>query len=373
MYNPLRYLVFVLTLLPLITGAQTDTLRLVFAGDVMGHLPQIKSAEVKVNEAYDYKPCFKYVKPILERADLAVGNLEVTLPGKPPYSGYPQFRSPDDLARDLAWAGFDILVTSNNHSNDAGKDGVIKTIETVKANGMFQTGTFKDMDERSALYPLMVYKKGFKIAFLNYTYGTNGIPTTAPVIVNLIDTVQMQKDLEEAKSMRPHAIIVVMHWGLEYQLAENAEQRQIAKFLLRHGADLIIGSHPHVVQPIKEETVTDIAGKVKKATVVYSLGNFISNQTKVHTDGGILFETSLIKNKTTGNIYFAEQRYIPVFRQLHTDASGKITYYALPAFQYEADAKRAPSVSPAQHLALKTFLTNTRNRLNPAGAVERKW
>ena len=373
MYNPFRYLVFVLSLMPLITGAQTDTLRLVFAGDVMGHLPQIKSAEVKVNEAYDYKPCFKYVKPILERADLAIGNLEVTLPGKPPYTGYPQFRSPDDLARDLAWAGFDILVTSNNHSNDAGKDGVIKTIETVKANGMFQTGTFKDIDERSALYPLMVYKNGFKIAFLNYTYGTNGIPTTAPVIVNLIDTVQMRKDLEEAKSMRPHAIIVVMHWGLEYQLAENAEQRQIAKFLLRHGADLIIGSHPHVVQPIKEETVTDIAGKVKKATVVYSLGNFISNQTKVHTDGGILFETSLIKNKTTGNIYFAEQRYIPVFRQLHTDASGKITYYALPAFQYEGDAQRAPSVSPAQHLALKTFLTNTRNRLNPAGAVERKW
>lgn len=373
MFHLLRLSLFVFCFLPLFTNAQSDTLKLVFAGDIMGHLPQIQSAQIVANEQYDYKPCFKYVKPILERADLAIGNLELTLPGKPPYTGYPQFRSPNDLARDIAWAGFDVMVTANNHSNDAGKDGVIKTIETVKANGMFQTGTFKDIDERSALYPLIVYKKGFKIAFLNYAYGTNGIPTTAPVIVNLIDTVQIQKDLEEARSMRPHAVIVVMHWGLEYQLAENPEQRQIAQFLIRHGADLVIGSHPHVVQPIKEETVTDEAGNAKRATVVYSLGNFISNQTKVHTDGGILFETSLIKNRTSGKIYFADQHYIPVFRQIKTEATGKITYFALPAFMYETDANRAPGLSAAQFAALKVFLTNTRNRLAPNGAVERKW
>lgn len=352
--------------------AQSDTLRLIFAGDIMGHLPQIKSAEVKPDVSYDYKPCFQYIKPLLERADLAIGNLELTLPGKPPYTGYPQFRSPDDLARDLAWAGFDVLVTANNHSNDAYKEGVIRTIETVKANGMFQTGTFRNSDERSALYPLMVYHNGFKVAFLNYTYGTNGIPTTPPVVVNLIDTAQMRKDIEEARSMRPHAVIAILHWGAEYQLAENAEQRQLAAFLIRHGADLIVGSHPHVVQPIKSETFVDAQGKERTATVVYSLGNFVSNQTKTHTDGGILFETLLIKNKTTGKIYFSENRFIPVFRQIRTDNQGKITYHILPAGKYESDAQRAPGLSAAQHAALKAFLSNTRQRLQAHGAKESK-
>jgi poly-gamma-glutamate synthesis protein (capsule biosynthesis protein) len=182
---------------------QTDTLHLIFAGDIMGHSPQIISAERVKNKEYNYNPCFEYVKPFLERADLAIGNLELTLPGKPPYTGYPMFRSPDALATALKSAGFDILVTANNHANDSRGLGVHNTVQTVRDLGFLQTGTFKDQRDRDANYPLMVYKKGFKLALLNYTFSTNGIPTEAPTIVNLIDTVQIKADLQEARARKP--------------------------------------------------------------------------------------------------------------------------------------------------------------------------
>ena len=162
---------------------KSSTLRLIFAGDVMGHAPQIASAQIGNTGKYDYKPCFRYIKPIIEQADLAIANLELTLPGKPPYNGYPMFRSPDELAVALKGAGFDILVTANNHANDSRGPGVTNTILTLRDNNFLQTGTFLNARDRSAHYPLMVYKNGFKIALLNYTYDTNGVPTEAPTIV----------------------------------------------------------------------------------------------------------------------------------------------------------------------------------------------
>ena len=132
--------------------AQTDTLRLIFTGDIMGHAPQIQSAEVVKNKKYDYEPCFQYIKPILERADIAIGNLELTLPGKAPYTGYPMFRSPDDLAGALKDAGLDLLVTANNHANDSHALGVSHTVQTLRDHGFLQTGTFKNRRDRDAFY-----------------------------------------------------------------------------------------------------------------------------------------------------------------------------------------------------------------------------
>ena len=140
---------------------------LLFVGDVMGHDLQIKSAEITKNKSYNYEPCFQYLKPIIEKADLAIANLEVTLPGEPPYRGYPQFRSPDELALALRLAGFDMLVTANNHSNDAGKKGVINTIATAKKYGFYQTGTFKNKKERERM------KKEIIRASENSTLGLN--------------------------------------------------------------------------------------------------------------------------------------------------------------------------------------------------------
>ena len=267
-------------------SAKQSEIKLIFAGDIMGHGPQIRSAQIVENIHYDYTDCFQHIKPIITQADLAIANLEVTLPGEPPYSGYPLFRSPDALAVALRQAGFHILLTANNHTNDGGKYGVLQTINTLYKHGLYQTGSFQSAAEREAYYPLIIYRKGFKLAFLNYTYSTNGIATKPPTIVNIIDETQMKKDFETARAMQPDFIISVMHWGAEYQQQPNQQQEQLAKKMINWGADLIIGAHPHVVQPIKLYT----NNQNDTIPVAYSLGNFISNQRRAQTDGGLLFE-----------------------------------------------------------------------------------
>lgn len=337
--------------------AQNDTLRLLFTGDIMGHTPQIKSAEVAPGK-YDYTPCFRYVEPLISAADLAIGNLELTLPGKAPYTGYPMFRSPDALAVALKEAGFDVLVTANNHSNDSRGMGVTNTIETVRKMGFLQTGTFKNQKDRDLFYPLIMYKDDFKIALLNYTYGTNGVATEAPTIVNLIDTTQIAIDLAEAKARKPHFTIAVMHWGLEYQLTENAEQRALARFMIRNGVDMIIGMHPHVVQPVKMERVGG-----REVLVAYSLGNFISNQQQANTDGGIMMEVELIRKKGATTASLSNYQYIPVWRYIHKDGSGKATYFALPENFLERAEQLFPEMPEAAKAKMRTFLAGLRKRI----------
>jgi poly-gamma-glutamate synthesis protein (capsule biosynthesis protein) len=346
-------------------------LNLLFVGDIMGHGPQIKSAEIVEDKRYDYLPCFKYVRPIIDQADLAVGNLELTLPGKPPYQGYPQFRSPDELAYALRISGFDMMVTSNNHSNDAGKIGVINTISTLKNYSFYQTGTFKNSEERELFYPLIVYKNGFKLAFLNYTYGTNGLSTKEPTIVNLIDTTLIKNDLKLAQQLNPDAIIVLMHWGLEYKLNESSKQRMLSKQLFNWGADLIVGSHPHVVQPINQDSVLQKDSTFKKVVVAYSLGNFISNQTKPNTDGGIMLETELIKNLKTGKVTLGENHYIPVWRYIHKDSKRKSTYHVVPISAFEKDKTNLLEMTEKDKKAMKSFVAKTRNHLNKYDSSER--
>lgn len=360
----LKSLIVLFFLFPFSLFSQTDTLRLIFAGDIMGHAPQIKSAEVVAGKKWDYTPCFKYVKPLLERADLAIGNLELTLPGKAPYTGYPMFRSPDALATALKEAGFDIIVTANNHSNDSRGAGLVSTVNTLRELGIQQTGTFKNLTDRGKSYPLMVYKNNFKLAFLNYTYGTNGVPTTPPTIVNLIDTVQIGKDLAEARARKPHFIIAVMHWGLEYQLKENEEQRRLAKFLIRNGADMVIGAHPHVVQPIRTEGVTLPDGSKKEAIVVYSLGNFISNQQKPGTDGGILFQVDLLKQKGSPKVTVSNPSAIPLWRYIHKHANGKSTFYTLPIARLERNPGLFPNMAEAARAKMKQFAEALNKRLD---------
>ena len=342
-------------------------LQLFFTGDIMGHGPQIHSAQLVKNKSYDYTPCFQYVAPIIQRADLAIGNLEVTLPGKAPYRGYPLFRSPDALADALRAAGFDFLSTSNNHSNDGGKAGVIHTIDALQSNHFYQTGTFKNSEERDISYPLIVYKNQFKLAFLNYTYDTNKIPTRPPTMVNEIDTTLIRKDLLEAVKLQPDLIIVLMHWGLEYQLKESKKQRRLANWLFELGADLIVGSHPHVVQPIKEKKLSR-GGKEKKGLVSYSLGNFISNQQKPNTDGGLALEVELLKHKQTAETTIGKYQYLPIWRYVHSDKKGKKTFFALPVSDFEE--KPFPGMPAEDRKAMLQFAKNIRAHLGKEG--ERK-
>ena len=311
----------------------TEKLKLVFAGDIMGHSTQIKAALLP-DGTYDYHHCFKYVAPILKQADLAIGNLEFTLPGKPPYSGYPQFRSPDAVAVALKEAGFDMMVTANNHSNDAGKTGVENTIRTLRNLGFHQTGTFLDSMDRSLNYPLVIQHGNFKLAFLNYTYGTNGIPTKFPVIVNQLDEKQMAADMEKARGSNPDAIIVMVHWGNEYQLVETSYQRQLAQKLFLWGAKVVIGSHPHVVQSIEQKSQTDSIRKGELTVVAYSLGNFISGQIKTYTDIGAMVEVELEKEL---------RQYLN--RYVHR-APASVKYYTLPATLFSELNQRDPFPIP---------------------------
>lgn len=339
------------------------SLRLVFAGDIMGHESQLRSAEVEKDVLYDYSPCFEFVAPILKKADLAIGNLELTLPGKPPYTGYPMFKSPEELALALRHAGFDLLVTANNHSNDGGLNGVLNTLNALDNYGFYSTGTFRNAAERAAFYPLIVYKNDFKLAFLNYTYGTNGLPNKPPSIVNLIEEETIAADLAVAKQLSPDFIIVIMHWGDEYQINENARQRELAGKLIAQGADLVIGGHPHVIQPVKQVTARDSINNTERtAWTAYSLGNFISGQRKPNTDGGMILEVELLKDLSIGHTFVNDITFIPTWVWIES-AGGKKTYRILPvsAFEPESSLPRLPETDRA---AMKRHAAALRKHLS---------
>lgn len=264
-----------------------DRLSLLFVGDLMQHQAQIDAA--KRVGGYDYADCFKYVKKEISEADLAIANLEVTLGGKP-YSGYPAFSAPDEYLYAIKDAGFDILMTANNHCLDRRKKGLERTILMLDSLKIPHAGTYINKEDREKSYPLLVEKNGFRIVFLNYTYGTNGIEVSFPNIVNYIDKEQIKKDILAARRMFPDVIIACMHWGIEYRSLPEHSERELADWLIEQGVNHVIGSHPHVLQSmeIKKDSRTPA-----RHVVVYSLGNFISNMSKEKTDGGAMVKLEL--------------------------------------------------------------------------------
>ncbi|MDR0691864.1 MAG: CapA family protein [Prevotellaceae bacterium] len=302
-----------------------DTLNLLFIGDVMAHQKQIDAA--KTDSGYFFTSCFEFVKPYLAEADVTVANLEVTLAGEP-YSGYPAFSAPDELATALQQAGVDVLLTANNHACDKGRKGVERTIGVLDTLQFMHTGTFYDNIHRSRTYPLLLKKNNITVGLLNYTYGTNDIPTPEPAVVNRIDTAQMAADIALAKSLSPDIIAVAIHWGEEYKLYANRAQRAIADFLLRQGVRLVIGSHPHVLQGMEMNRTSDTT---VQSAVVYSLGNFISNMTAVNTEIGVMVRIRLIKKHETTHIDRGDYIFTWVYKP---EENNMRRFYVLPAAVY---------------------------------------
>lgn len=266
---------------------------LLFAGDLMQHQGQIDAARTPTG--YNYSDCFTHVKEEISRADIAIGNLEVTLAGKP-YTGYPAFSAPDEYLTAIKEAGFDLLITANNHCLDRSKKGLERTILMLDSLHLPHAGTYLNEEVRTQSYPLILEQNGFRIALLNYTYGTNGIKVIRPNVVNYIDKERMSKDIEAAKAQQPDVIIACMHWGIEYHSLPSQEQILLTDWLLQQGVTHVIGSHPHVVQPMELRT-DSLTGR--QHAVAYSLGNFISNMSAPRTDGGLLFKMELTKDSTT--------------------------------------------------------------------------
>ena len=299
--------------------AKADTLQLVFAGDIMTHGPQIKAAD-QGRGNYDFTPSFELVRPMIERANLALANLETTFGGTP-YRGYPMFSSPSSLGSALKEAGFDVLTTANNHSCDRGRYGVVNTIDVLDSLGIRTTGSYRTKAERSQRTPLIIDVRGVKLAVLAYTYGTNGLPIPQPALVDTIDLEQISDDLRRADSLGADYKIVQIHWGNEYEKHPSKRQRDLAAVLARQGVGAVIGSHPHVVQDsewIEEE------GAKMKTFVIYSLGNFISNQTSpAATRGGMLLSLELIRERSTGR-WTTQPSYQYVFVQKRTSSGNPI-------------------------------------------------
>ncbi len=331
-----------------------NTLRIVFAGDIMGHDSQINAAFVDSTEGYDYESCFSYLTPYLQDADIAVGNLEVTLAG-PPYKGYPRFSSPDALLDGLLNAGFNVMVNANNHVLDRGRDGLERTQEVAGKKGMILTGSFISSGHREQCYPLILEKNDIMLAMLNYTYGTNGLKADTPNVVNYIDTLQIFRDIQKVKLVEPDFVIATIHWGKEYQRQEDQVQRALASFLFRQGVDAIIGSHPHVVQPV-DYTQADTG---YHQLVVYSLGNFISNQRDRYRDGGIIFGLELEKSDQTRITGFD---YLPVWvhKPLHDE---KRVFRLIPANLPDEKVERI-GFTGTELSGFRQFYQDTRDHLS---------
>jgi poly-gamma-glutamate synthesis protein (capsule biosynthesis protein) len=349
-----KYLILFLIAIQLSANSQDTTrLSLLFLGDIMQHDSQITDAYNPQTKKYDYKPCFQYVKPYTEAVDLAIGNFELTLAG-PPYKGYPQFSAPDELLMALKDMGMDVLVTANNHCVDRGKKGLERTIAMLDSLDIQHTGTFVDDVEKLNLHPLLIEKNGFRLALLNYTYGTNGLPVYKPNIVNLIDTASIRKDMIKAKGLMPDAIIVFTHWGAEYQSLPSQWQKDIANFCFKQGAQLVIGAHPHVLQPM-------MWNKQKNQLVAYSLGNFVSGQRKRYTDGGAMIRIELEKIKMSDNLSLTgidTAGYI--LQWVHRTADAEKNYYIFPVPTVESDITKFVKDYDGR-AAFKTFVDDSRS------------
>lgn len=307
--------------------AQSDSSRLnfLFVGDIMQHGGQIAGAYNAKKDAYDYRDCFQYVKPLVKNADISIANLEVTHAGKP-YKGYPQFSAPPELSEGLVDAGFNVIITANNHSCDGGSKGVVKTLDVLDKLGVKHTGTFRNKQERNQNYPLLIEKNGFKVAILNYTYGTNGLSVAAPLIINYIDSTVMEADFKKAREMNADLIVCTLHWGTEYQSLPNAYQKNWEKFCYDQGADMVIGGHPHVLQPVEVKEV-----KGEKKLTAWSLGNFVSNQRDRTKDGGMILMAEV--NKVSGKAVLGKVEHVFTWVYPRQEAVVK-PFYILPDFDY---------------------------------------
>lgn len=298
-------------------------------GNILFHDKQIYGA--KTSEGYDFTPSFKYVKEAISKSDLSIGVLEGTLTNNGDYSGYPCFKSPYEVIEALEDTGLDIINYASNHILDGGEDAVFNTLEVTKEMGVDVLGAREYKDDKRYIIKEVDKKR---IAFLSYVYETDSIygePTINTIriptnLIGLINTFNydklddfyedVKKDISDVKSEDADFIILSIHWGEEYSSEENDIQIDIAKKLSELGVNIILGSHPHVIQPY--ETIVNSKGE--KTFVVYSQGNFLSNQCyeeiqDYRTEDGLLI--NFILGYNDNYIYLKEYEVVPtwVFRE----------------------------------------------------------
>ena len=314
---------------------EEDSLTLVMVGDMLMHTP-VNETGVKEDGSIDFSHLFTYTKDKIQGADIALVNQEVILGGEElGISGYPAFNTYQELGDDLVDVGFDVVLHATNHALDKGKKGLLSCLSYWDAEHpeMAVLGIQDTAEEQNEIY---IYEKnGIRIAILNYTYGTNGIPLPEdmPFAVNLMDKERMAEDIENAKAQADF-VIVCPHWGTEYVLEETDYQRNYAQFMLDCGVDLVLGTHPHVIEPV--EMFEDENGH--RMLVYYSLGNYVNCTSSDKSDIGnrmlgAMAEVTITKD-ADGKVYISEYGAQPLVTYVSEDQK-EIAVYPLEQFTDE--------------------------------------
>lgn len=297
------------------------TFTLTSLGDSLCHNTQYWDAYNSKTNAYNFSYVYEDIKNYTLSSDITIGSLETTFAGKEKgYSNYPTFNTPDSLATALKDIGVDVVSLAGNHALDYGYNGLCRTIDVFDNIGLSHLGTYKTAEEQEKI--LIKDVKGVKIAFLNYTYGTNGIPLPSgkEFCVNLIDKDFIKKQINQAKEKDVDMIVACMHWGTEYRTTANSEQKNLANFLFENGVDIILGNHPHVLEPMEKKTITLQDGTAKDVFVVYALGNFTADQRDEITRDSAILNLTITKN-SDGKISIDKVNYVPIYMYKNTNVS----------------------------------------------------
>lgn len=323
-----------------VSKEDAQNIRLSFVGDLLIHDSLNESAYNKETDTYDYSSFFEYITPYTKDSDIWFANLETTFSGGDiPYAGYPLFNTPDDFLKSIEEAGIDLLNTTNNHAFDYGPEGLVRTAEVIEASNVDHIGTYSS-PPTSRIYLREV--KGVKIAFLTYAEMFNGLGDPAEnaeffaKYANFMDKDVILEDIEEAKEKGADLIVANMHWGEEYQTEPNNKQREYTQLLVEQGVDLVIGGHPHVIQPAE---VVEYGGN--KGFVIYSVGNFVSNQRvetlgpdKESSEDGVIIQTDI--KVEDGDLTLSNVELIPtwVYRDEKSDNQSEYVYHVLSVDEF---------------------------------------
>lgn len=300
-------------------GEQSPIVRSVsFAvvGDIMVHDYQYNEAYDRETGTYNFMHNFQDMKKYFEGRDIVLGNLELTFGGPDrPYASFPCFNTPDSFLDAVKDAGFNLLTTANNHSMDTGKAGVIRTLDKLDEYGIQHFGTNRSQEEQDTILYRDV--NGIRFAFLSYTYGTNGIPMPEPYLVNLIDNSRMVQQIQEARK-DADVVVVLPHMGNEYETAPRQVFVDWADLMFDSGADIILASHPHVLQRMEYRKLDHGSGE-HDGFIIYSLGNFISSQTTPPRNAGIVLHLTVeqIGNEPPS---VKEVSFVPIWTQFRSAA-----------------------------------------------------
>lgn len=299
------------------------TITLTATGDCLMHNTQIISGK-EADGSYNFDTFFTEVEDLIKEGDYTSVCFEAPMAGREAeYTGYPLFNSPDEIAYTFKKSGYDLIVTANNHIMDRGYKGALRTMDVIEKAGLDYAGTYKSREDSEKF--LIKDIKGVKVGYIAYSYSTNGIPVPEEhaYFFNYIDEDKILSDIEK---LRPEVdvLILVLHWGVEYSPKPTEEQRMMARKFLEKGADVILGSHPHVIQPME---VVNIDGRDK--VIFYSMGNFISHQRGVERNSGIVAKLKFTKDMKQNATFLEEASYTPTFSHSYND-SGRLRFRVVP-------------------------------------------